>query len=894
MPRPRLILGIALVSALISCVLAAMRLDVQTDQLELISEHHPLIALNEKLEPFNFEGKTMFTVVVEAQNPEQAVSFSNGLADRIRGNPDYFRDVLYRVDPQLFKRWALLYLDKEDLVRIRENVEEHDKLIRGLAKDPDLLNFLRLLNRDMASRMVGELFTGFLDEGTSREGSGSTKDPMDLGFLIKSLEGLRGYLDSTRKYGSPWSSFFKSVSWDLEQEGYFWEGSKRYLILLVVPRKIGDDLNNTQKSLDRLRELTRDLQASFPGLQAGVTGQEALNNDEMNTAMGDMARATWLSLLGVLVLMILFFRGLRRPFIEMIALGIGLCWTLGWTTLFIGHLNILSVVFAPLLCGLGVDYGIHWFARYEEEERGDGLDRRALIRRVTDRSGPGIILAGLSGAFSFLPLVLTGFRGLMELGLITGAGILLILLADFTVLPALAVYMAGSPRRKENGEASLRNGNLLRFKPSSARLMLAAVALSCALGLWAATRVHFDLNPLRLQAASAESVIWERRLIENSQLSVLSASVFAASPEEVDSKTKALMAQPSISEVKSVYSLLPERQDEKLPILQSLSPLIPEMVATDPDRRDRVADTEEFISLLERIRFKLQEDQAAKWGAEKPLVEQMGRVRSLAGDCIRALREDPARWSGLTDFRKLFQKDLIDTWTFLKEGATASIMTIDDLPPVLKNQFYRDGHFLLRIFPRGTIWEEDALTRFVQDIQKVDPNVVGDPVSLYTFAAAFKRACILAAVYALVAITILLLLNFRDLRLVLVALAPLGVGTIWTVAVMGLTEVDFNLANSMFMPLIVGAGVEYGVIILQRWREGRMEPGQLPSSTGKGVILAALTTTVGFGTLMISNHRGIFSLGFVAWVGSLCVLATAIVIVPAILAGFKSPGTNVK
>jgi len=100
---------------------------------------------------------------------------------------------------------------------------------------------------------------------------------------------------------------------------------------------------------------------------------------------------------------------------------------------------------------------------------------------------------------------------------------------------------------------------------------------------------------------------------------------------------------------------------------------------------------------------------------------------------------------------------------------------------------------------------------------------------------------------------------------------------------MGLSGIDFDLANSMFMPLIVGAGVEYGVIILHRWREGRTCTGHLPLSTGKGVILAALTTTVGFGMLMVAHHQGIFSLGFVAFTGSICVLVAAIVLLPALL-----------
>lgn len=171
----------------------------------------------------------------------------------------------------------------------------------------------------------------------------------------------------------------------------------------------------------------------------------------------------------------------------------------------------------------------------------------------------------------------------------------------------------------------------------------------------------------------------------------------------------------------------------------------------------------------------------------------------------------------------------------------------------------------------------------------MDPNVAGDAITLHDFTSAFRRACIEASFYAMAAIFLFLALTLRGLVLPLFAMIPLMVGTIWTLGLMGLMKVDFNLANSIFMPLIVGVGVEYGVIIIHRWREGRMPPGHLPISTAKGVILAALTTTLGFGSLMISRHQGIFSLGFVALTGSLCVLLAAVLLLTALLSFLKPP-----
>ena len=297
----------------------------------------------------------------------------------------------------------------------------------------------------------------------------------------------------------------------------------------------------------------------------------------------------------------------------------------------------------------------------------------------------------------------------------------------------------------------------------------------------------------------------------------------------------------------------------------------------------------DLIEILQRIRFKMQDQQAEKWGASKPLVGQMVKVKESIDSIVQSLDNSPAALQRLSEYRRRFKEDIVDQWTLIKDSSSASPMTVKDIPLQLRDQFFQGDKYLIRIYPRESILEEGALTRFVNDLQSVDPDVLGDPVYLYVFASAFKKASIAASVYALIAISLLLAFTLQSLRLMLISIIPLVVGTIWTVGIMGAAGFDFNLANSIFMPLVVGAGVEYGVIILLRWREGESGYGRLAFSTGKGVILAALTTTIGFGTLMISNHRGIFSLGFVACAGSICVLVAALLILPAILSFVKDP-----
>ena len=893
--RPRLVLGTAILLAVASVVVAAAKLHIQTDQLELISMNHPLIALTAKLEPFNFAGKTSFTVVVQAPEPKRGVAFLEELSAHLRADSAHFQALYYRVDPNQLTPWALLYLDTNTLVQIRGRIEHYADLLQGLARDPDLINFVRLINQQMASYIVGELFTGLLDEADAAKDAGSSGVHMDLAFLIQTLEGLSGFLAGSPHYTSPWSALFGNVSSNGDLEGYFWEGGKQYLLMIVLPHTSGDAFNNAQLALDRLRALMREVQTAFPEVQAGVTGQEALNNDELTTVRRDMTLATWIALLGVLILMIVFFRGLRRPMIAIIALLLGLCWTLGWTTLVIGHLNVLSVVFTPLLCGLGVDYGIHWFARLEEEEQGSG-DQRSAIHRVTDRSGPGIVLAGLSAACSFFPFVLTGFRGLVELGLITSMGILLILVADFTVLPPLMVLWGGRPSKGAVPTVPAgtpgRPRDFLCLRPMRAWLILITAGVLGLVSVRSVGQVRFDLNPLRLQATNAEAVAWEKKLVEQAERSLLHAAVFAASPEEVRVKTAALKKLPVVAEVESIFTFLPERQEEKIPVLRSLLSALPDLRLPKDAGRSSMQDVQDLSDVMQRIRFKMRDGPAQRVGVEQAVLEQMERVRVLTERIAASLQDAPSVLEALAAYRRHFQSDLARSWSFLRQAASVPPMDVEHIPQLLRSQYYNNGQYLLRIYPKESFWEQENLHRFVQQLQRVDPHVVGDAVSLYVFAAAFRMACIKASIYAMSAIFILLVVHFRSLRMTVLAFIPLLLGSLWTIGIMEIAGVSFNVANSIFLPLILGAGVEYGVVILSRWREGSMLPGHLPLSTGKGVVLAALSTTVGFGTLMVSHHRGIFSLGFVAWSGSLCVLIAAVVLLPALLANMATPATT--
>jgi hypothetical protein len=875
----RLFLVAAMALAGLSIVYTVMNLQFWTAQRALISQENRLVQLAEEADQFSdFD---TFVVAVENRDRRRSLEFLRALGPRLEADHQHFREVFWRIDPEEVKPWALLYPKEKDLLALCDNLREHGTFIRNFARSPGLLTFFDQINNEMAERMVGELFTGFL--GTEKPQDGK---PMDLQFLIRVLHEMKDQLHGHASFTSPWRSFFVNGGADDEsEEGYFWTENKQYLLLFITPGRAAGGFSRWQAPLAKLRRTITEVKTGFPGINVGVTGQKALAEDEMGAALHDMSLATLLSLGGLAVLLVTFWRGIRRPLIEMAALLTALSVTFGLTTLFIGHLNILSVVFAPMLLGLGIDYGVHWFARYREEQRCHNASKEEALQTTMIKLGPGILLAGLTAALSFLPLVLTGFKGLEELGLICAVGMVLATGASLCLLPALLVLFDKDDHR-DPARCNQPVMPFLKLRRTGAVIVVSVATVAAGLSLWGGREVEFDLNTLRLQSKKAESVIWERKLVEGSHRPSMYGVILTHSLEEVERKTKVLKTLPTVSEVQSVMSLLPSDQERKIAILRQVTPLLAG-IGPLPGAQQPVS-VEQLDQFLGRIRFKMLDSSGSQWGVSRPLRTQMQEVRGLI-DEIRQWFQGTDRLklqSELKTFENDLIKDLNAKLDLLRKGVEARPMQIEDLPKQLRERYVGRNHlYLIRMFPAQNIWEPDLLKRFVRDLRSVDPDAVGDPVTLSTFTEAFRDACIKAALYAVVFIFALLILTFGSLASTLLALAPLVVGTAWTFGLMYLVGIDLNLANSIFLPLILGAGVEYGIIVVQRWRQRTSDSpsGSLPFSTGIGVVLAGLTTTVGFGSLTISEHQGVHSLGLLTTIGSLSVLAAAVFFLPALL-----------
>jgi hypothetical protein len=268
------------------------------------------------------------------------------------------------------------------------------------------------------------------------------------------------------------------------------------------------------------------------------------------------------------------------------------------------------------------------------------------------------------------------------------------------------------------------------------------------------------------------------------------------------------------------------------------------------------------------------------------LARQLGSLEGAIGELRFAmLRGQPQIPVQLTLFQQAFFADLHQTLEAIKSQDTTGPLSLRDLPPALHDRFIGvTGKYLLQVYARKDLWSHANQREFLQELGTVVPpdQVTGTPSQLYQYSTLLKNSYEQAAGYALIAITLAVLLQFRSLVALALALLPVIIGITWLLGFMGLTGISFNPANIMTLPLVVGIGVTNGIQILNRFSE-QQEPSILAKSTGKAVLVSGLTAIAGFGSLMLANHQGIKSLGEVMSAGIAACMVAALMVLPALL-----------
>jgi len=772
---------------------------------------------------------------------------------------------------EYFRKKSLLYLGKNELTDLGIKIESHENFLRKVNTSPGLNKLMESVNAEISAGMVNSILTGFLGDGGSK---GDKDETSDLSLLIALEKQMLLYLEGKGSYHSPWSSFLTGDKTSLRKEGYLVSDDERLMFILMVPNYESKETASASNSIDLLRKLIDETRPRFPGIEVGLTGEDIIAADEMAITQVDVRRASQIALLGVTLLFIIAYRGVVKPLLAVFSLVIALCWSIGWATFVVGHLNILTIVFATILIGLGIDFGIHVLERFKEE-RMSGGDILYALQKTVQGTGRGNFAGAVTTAMAFGGMIFTDFIGIVELGKISGGGILFCMISMILVLPALISLEEKIRKPKYPQDRFKWVGPYFESFFQSYRSIIFVSTILFILSLFSLRNVVFDYNLLNLQAHGTEAVKYEMKVIEKAGRSAWSVAVLANSLEETINKHHALEKLSTVGNVESIVSLLPEDQKKKIEYVKELRPFLKNLKI---EGEISPVSHPTLVKTMRKIRFKLQgkEDEGG-----------VAEARKLAQLFLDKSEAQPAEISEerLNNFSENLFSDYRDKIADLKASADISPVSVAEIPESLRKRYVSENEvYLITAYPSVDIWDIAQRNEFMGQLRQVDSGVTGNAIHMFESTRLMRDGYFQGGVYAMISIFMYILVSFGNIRATLIVLLPVVAGSMWTVGVMDLVGISFNLANLVILPLIIGIGVVNGVHLVHRYREETdKNVNVLSKSTGQGVVLSSLTTMIGFGSLMVADYQGIYSLGLVLTLGVGCCLLASITLLPAML-----------
>jgi hopanoid biosynthesis associated RND transporter like protein HpnN len=868
--RPRAIVGIGLVLAVASGLASARWLTLDANQDSLVSPEvpfHKRYLRNIQ----NFGDQEYLFVVIKTGGSEEgqakARDFADAMAARLSARPDLVRAIHYRLGPADLGQGALLFAKLPEVESLSRMVQALAPAVDDWLARPDLPTFLT----SSAQLMSGG------------GGGLATAGPELLAPALSAMDGFLAAMSES--FGSGRAPDKPLIDLAAAGEQYFFADQGRLLVMRVLPAKDYGKLDVVGPSLAFVRQCLAETRAEHPELQAGLTGRPALQADEMETTNADMTRASIGAFLLVGTLYVFVLHGLLRAGFVNLTLMAAMAWTFGFALVAVGSLNLLSIVFALVLVGIGGDYGSHLVLRYvEETERGGCVTD--CVKAALMHTGPGVLTGALTSVCAFYAVLGSDFIGLAQLGLIGGTGILLCVAAMLTMLPAL-LLLAGRRRLFPGNLPRLGSMPLLERLTSRPAILIQLMIVASLAALPWLFKVRFNYNLLELQASGLESVAYENVLVKAADESTWFAILSADSLDHVGELTERLEKMPSVGRIESILDFLPDRQAEKAALLNPAGERLAAVPPLDATVRtiDPAALSVALAQMTEALEGLSEKLFAAGAGAEVVRVE--AALKHLS-DISSRLVEDPASAARLTPFQAALQQDLFAALTRLKTWLAAREVDPQNLPPAIRDLYVgADGSYQLKVSPRGNVWDFELLGHFVADLRSVDPEVSGVPVGVYESSLLMHRTFLSAALLTVLLVAAILWLECRSIFQVGLTLLPLGAGILWLLELMGLFGVDFNLANFFAIPILIALGVDGGVHFLHRARELKGGYGLFLTSTPTAVALSFATTMIGFGGLLFAHHRGLASLGWVMVLGSGTCLAACLLVLPAVLKWIK-------
>ncbi|MBX3628997.1 MAG: MMPL family transporter [Nitrosomonas sp.] len=836
-----------------SVVYTANNLGIHTDTTDMLSEEVPFRVNHKRYKEAFPQYEDALLLVLDAPTPEQAHAAAKQLNEYLQKDTEHFYEASYLSGDSFFEQNGLLYKDIAELEKITDRLAAAQPLIARLSENPALDTFASVL-----TEAVDEMISG---------------RNLDLGAVFN---GISTTLD-TRMANMP-----RALSWQILLDGE--QQADRYQeIILTRPKLDYTQLFAAEQPMNAIREAAKNLgiTADSP-TKLRITGEAALAFDELHSAMRGAQDAGMLALVLVIVVLLIALRTIGAIMTVLFSLALGLLLTAAFATFAVGHLNLISIAFAVLYIGLGIDYAIHFLLRHEEVQRTTGLSVTETLPKASGDIGHALMLCAVTTAIGFYAFMPTTYDGVAELGLISGSGMMISLLVTLTVVPALQRFF---PMRTIKPLISMKPiHQALEWPGHSRKTVYTLTFFIVLLSLIALPQVRFDYNLLNLNDPHVESVETFRDLLENADNSPWHIVALEDDQTETEQLVHQLTALPEVDKVVTLLDMVPDNQDEKILLIEEMAMTLGPITFMPIVQKDMDVDAQRTaLQELRQALGRLINEQPAHAAIETA----RALYRSLSGLLMRldqaGTHAAQAQLLSATahDLLHLLPKSIHR----LQAALQAQPFDRQDMPESVRMHWLSDDHiFRVAIYPNENINDNDALTRFVRAVQQITPGATGVPVISLEAGEAVVDAFIHAFSLALIGVIVALLVLLRSVRSTMLVMVPLLLGALFTVATAVLFDVSFNFANVIALPLILGIGIDCSVHMVHRsGSTGENYENLLHTSTARAIFYSALTTMTGFGSMIFSQHQGTASMGLLLLIGVILTLACVLIILPVLL-----------
>jgi hopanoid biosynthesis associated RND transporter like protein HpnN len=835
---------------------AVNNLGLDADVANMVSAELPVRKALERYRQAFPQYEDLMVLVVEGNTPEYVENAAAALASRLRRNESLFQSVYLPGAGAFFETHALLYLSLDELQELADQMAAAQPILGKLTADFSLRGLFKTLSTVIENADKGEIVN-----------------------LAPVLNAVNATLRSAVVGEDPPSP----LSWRAVLQGKSADERVTRRFILVQPRPDYSTLFPVAPAIAAVRDAAKQTSIDGArGLRLRITGGLALEHEEMQTVTKGAGLALALALLLVTATLFVAFGSLRMIVASLLTLIAGLVVTAAFAAAAIGHLNMISIAFAVLNIGLGIDFAIHFCMGYQEVRRHKEPPARRLIR-TAKHVVPSLGLCAITTAAGFYAFLPTPYVGVGELGVIAGTGVFISLLASLTLLPAL-LHLWQPPSRSRAAVNIPLPKALVELPLRHRRGVLTVGALVAVAAGVLLPSARFDYNPLNLRDPEAESVVTFKALLEESDYSPLSAVVLASGKKALAAIGERLQNLTEVKDALSIDSFVPEQQLAKLEVIEELSLILgPELsdVSRPTGTVSVAAQREAMVHLLTVLGNRLASDGRLSFDeAARTLQVNLQTVLQHLGSAAEGTRR---QW--LEQLEQALLGTLPENLERLRAALMAEPFGVEDLPSALVQRWVSDdGLFRIEVVPQEDILNPDALRRFVSAIQQVAPDVTGEPVQMVvvgdTIIDSFKQAF----VFACVTVTAIVMVGLRSISGALLVIVTLLFGAMITGAILVLIGIPFNFANVIALPLLLGMGVDNGIHLLRRLRASgdRSKLTVMHSSTPRAMLFSALTTIASFGNLSFSGHPGTASLGVVLVIGIVVMLLSTLSLVPAL------------